>query len=1003
MDIINFKKLFFKNSNLDFNNDLFMDYFVKQVSNYDFSIWLIDNYNIYNKMNKLLQYLNKIPNVVKFENIDFVEKIETNINVKYRKVDDKILKITKLRDAKKIDGYQFYLQKNITNITTVDIIPLEFNKKVEKVYYKINEYMEIVVTKFDENIVNNNFVKINILNKHLYNDFIFISLYKLLFTLFTIIYKKSSVFSEYLEKKLLKFFMLEKNDEMFLTFENLLNGSLLTSKDCNYRDEEKYFQKPTLMFSYPIVNKNDFYILFNTKYKLIFTFDKSLENIDIIPLDINDIWLTKEEELEIIFNLEKLSDNYLFAGYVDYNKNKAYVYDVYKFENLRIQINNIDFKNRYNYIDIVLSKIPVANFIFERIEINPVSSKEKIYENYKYMINSNSIGYKYVSNDIYKKQLNYSWIFYNYISIPLYVKDKNLYIMDDNKNYLQVDLVADLKYEENRNYIFIYDLKNVKLIQTYQNVNTIINEQQYENFLKYIQFTYDPNEVILENNFNIKNTILWKLQLHYKCLLINSLNSIEKVYKKGYVPIVNDIKLFNSFVKSGIDKPIGILYLDDWKCKKLNLKDKDLEKIDICKIIDIDKMILKYRDKFIINFDDHLNFSCINNLPNVISILILTISENTYIPLTPSQNRDIMESKIIFSDLKTFAKHHKLRKNISILKKSEILELIQTSGYTLNDVKIFVENEKIEKKKSLDDGDSSSSCSEKQEGNCENSEFNQYMYTDAEMEFYRKYVRQCTSQLKQTAFKRNLIDSLEYNIDRKSLICLLVKKQCKSDTKIKPVVKKIKTKIQSIFPDETYQLVSDIYKTEQQNYQCKGYNIINYKGLLLLRCDNNDIIEFMFLTSNGFNFLGNNEKDFIVRSFKNLVKNCLDSNKLYNILTNGVYNITNEFENSFKQLMNFDIYRFYENDNILYNFIVYSLFFGIWLNIYEYTESYNAKLLFSSEKIQPLYDNLKKTWPKNTNVYNIIIISNAEKIDFGYHIQRVSNNIIFTSNNLLQS
>ena len=369
--------------------------------------------------------------------------------------------------------------------------------------------------------------------------------------------------------------------------------------------------------------------------------------------------------------------------------------------------------------------------------------------------------------------------------------------------------------------------------------------------------------------------------------------------------------MFNSFVKSGIDKPIGILYLDDWKCKKLNLKDKDLEKIDICKIVDIDKMILKYRDKFIINFDDHLNFSCINNLPNVVSILILTISENTYIPLTPSQNRDIMESKIIFSDLKTFAKHHKLRKNISILKKSEILELIQTSGYTLNDVKIFVENEKNEKKKSSDDGDSSSSCSEKQEGNCENSEFNQYMYTDAEMEFYRKYVRQCTSQLKQTAFKRNLIDSLEYNIDRKSLICLLVKKQCKSDTKIKPVVKKIKTKIQSIFPDETYQLVSDIYKTEQQNYQCKGYNIINYKKLLLLRCDNNDIIEFMFLTSNGFNFLGNNEKDFIVRSFKNLVKNCLDSNKLYNILTNEVYNITNEFENSFKQLMNFDIYIFY--------------------------------------------------------------------------------------------
>jgi len=1004
MDIINFKKLFFKNSNLDFNNDLFMDYFVKQADKYDYSIWLLDDYNIYNNMNKLLKYMNNIPNIEKIENIDYVEKVENNVNVKYRKINEKIFKVSKFREVKKIEGYQFYLQKNITNVTNVNDIPPEFNQKVEKVYYKINEYMEVVLTKFDEKKTKNNFIKINILKKHLYNDSIFISLYKLLFDFFTIVYKKSSVFSDYLNTKLKKYFIFEKTNELFLTFEELLNGSLLTTKDCNYKDEEKYFIKPRLFYSYPIINKNDFYVLFNNKYKLIFTFDKILHNIDIIPLDLNNVWLTKEEELEIIKNLGNDSDNYLFAAYVDYNQNKAYVYDVYKFENIRIQVYDANFKNRYNYIENILPKIPVTNFIFEKIEVNPFSSKEKIYENFKYMIDSNSIGYKYVSNDPYSNQINYNWVFYNYIRIPLYVKNKKMYIIDENENYIEVDLVANINYDEDRNYIFTYDMNNVKLIQSYENVHKIFDKIQYDNFLKYVQFTYNPIDVVLENNFNIKKSILWKLQLHYKCLLINSLDNIEKIYKKGYLPVVNNIRLFNSILKLNINKPIGILYLDDWKCKKLNIKDKDLEKIDVCKVIDIDKIILKYRDRFIINFDDYINLSCINNLPNVISILILTVSENTYISLTPSQNMINMESKIIFSDLKTFAKHHKLRKNISILKKSEILELIQTSGYTLNDVKNFIENEKLEKKKSSDEGESSSSCSEKQEGSCENTEFNQYMYTDAEMEFYRKYVRQCTSQLKQTAFKRNLIDSLEYNIDRKSLICLLVKKQCKSDTKInKPIVKKLKTKIQSIFPDETYQLVSEIYKTDQQNYQCKGYNITNYKGLLLLRCDNNDIVEFMFLNSSGFNFLGNNEKDYIVRSFKNLVKNCLDSNKIYNIITNEVFNINNEFENLFKQVMSYDIYKYNENENILYIFIVYSLFFGVFINIYEYTESNNIKLLFSSEKTKQLYDLLKDVWPKDIITYNIIIYNNFEKTDFGYHIRRINNNIIFTSNNILQS
>jgi len=1002
-DIIHFKKILFGNSSLDFNNDLFMDYFVKQLKDYDYAIWSLDNYNIYNNMNKILKYLNNIPNVVKTENIDYVQNLENNINIKYRKENDKILEIKKIREIKKIDGYELYIQKNNTIVTNVSKIPSNFNIMIKKVYYKINDYIEIVMNQFDELNTTNNFLKINILKKHLWNDFIFISLYKILFNLYSLIYRKSSIFSKYLNEKILEYFNFDKSQEFYLNFDILLNGNLLTTKDCSYREDDKYYSEPKLFYSYPIINKNDFYVLYNKKFQIVLTLCKNTKNVDIIPLNMENIWFKKEDELEIIRNINIDSDNYIFGAYLDYNSNKAYIYDVYKFENSTNQIYNLPYKIRYNYIELIMSKIPVANFIFEKIQINPITNKQKIYENFKYMLDFNAIGFKYVSNEPYNIQINYNWIFYHLLNLSLYVKDNKTFIKNNDEQLFEVKLKTQLKYSEERNYLFDYEPENNILIQKYQKTPYISYDFEVEDFLKYIYYKYNPYDLVLENNFNLKQTITWKLKESFNGVMINSLDKIDKVYKKGYIPIVNDMSIFNEFAKKyfQLEKTIGILYIDEWKFKKLKLKDKDIEKIDICKKLNLDKFISKYTNSFVINFDDYINLSCINNIPNIISILILTLSKNTFISISPSQNIDIMESKIIFSDLKTFAKHHKLRKNISILKKSEILELIQSSGYTLNDVKNFIEGEKIEKKKSSsNDDDSPSSCSDKQE-TCENSEFSQYMYTDAEMEFYRKYVRQCTSQLKQTAFKRNLIDSLEYNIDRKSLICLLVKKQCKSDTKMKPIVKKLKTKIQSIFPDETYQLISNIYKTEENNYQCKGYNIINYKNLLMLRCDNYDVVEFMLLTSEGFNFLGNNEKDYIVRSFKNLVKNCLDTNKLYNISNNEIFLITPEFESIFKQTMFFELNKFLDNENILHYLIVYSLFFGIYINVYEYNENSTIKLLFSSEKIPQIYNIHKKYYLKESHIYNIIITSNSEKLDFGFHIERVNNTIIFTNKLLI--
>lgn len=1002
-DIIHFKKLLFGNSSLDFNNELFMDYFVKQLKNYDYAIWSLDNYNIYNNINKIFKYLTNIPNVVETTNIDYVEKLESQVNIKYRKEGEKIFKITKIRDIKKIDGYDLYIQKNTTTYTEVGKIPSNFNVPIEKVYYKVNDYIEIVITNLNELNTTNNFLKINILNKHLWNDYIFSSLFKIIFNLYCLIYKKSSVFSNYFNDKLMEYFNFTKSQEFFLNFDIIINGNLLTTKDCNYSEDTKYYSEPKLFYSYPIINKNDFYVLYNKKYQLIFTFYRNTRNIDIIPLNLETVWFKKEDELQIIRDMKSDSDNYIFGAYVDYKNNKAYIYDVYKFENLTNQVYNMPYKNRYNYIELLMSKIPGSNFIFEKIQINPVTTKDKIYENFKFMIDSNSIGVKYISNEPYNIQMNYNWIYYHLLSLTLYVKDNKTYVKNNSDEIFEVELKTKLKYTEERNYLFNYDSENNLLIQHYQKNYDTYYDFELEDFLKYIYYKYNPYDIILENNFDLTKTIFWKLKQSFNGILVDKLEKIDRIYKKGFIPIVNDISMFNEFIKRYYDseKTIGILYIDEWKMKQLKLNDKNIEKINMCKKINVDKFISKYTNKFIINFDDYINLSCINNIPNIISILILTLSKNTYISISPSQNTDIMESKIIFSDLKTFAKHHKLRKNISILKKSEILELIQSSGYTLNDVKNFVEGEKIEKKKSSsNEEESPSSCSEKQD-TCENSEFSQYMYTDAEMEFYRKYVRQCTSQLKQTAFKRNLIDSLEYNIDRKSLICLLVKKQCKSDTKMKPIVRKLKTKLQSIFPDETYQMISDIYKTEENNYQCKGYNIINYNNILMLRCDNYDVVEFMLLTSEGFNFLGNNEKDYIVRSFKNLVKNCLDTNKLYNISNNEIFNITPEFESTFKQTIFFEINKFLDNENILQYFIVYSLFLGIYINVYEYNDNSTIKLLFSSEKIPQIYNILKEYFSKKYYVYNIIITSNSEKLDFGFHIERVSNNIIFTYNFLI--
>jgi len=122
-----------------------------------------------------------------------------------------------------------------------------------------------------------------------------------------------------------------------------------------------------------------------------------------------------------------------------------------------------------------------------------------------------------------------------------------------------------------------------------------------------------------------------------------------------------------------------------------------------------------------------------------------------------------------------------------------------------------------------------------------------------------------------------------------------------------------------------------------------------------------------------------------------------------NLMVQNKKNINNEFENLKTKIMSYDIYKYNENENILYIFIVYSLFFGVFINIYEYTESNNIKLLFSSEKTKQLYDLLKDVWPKDIITYNIIIYNNFEKTDFGYHSRRINNNIIFTSNNILQS
>lgn len=995
MDLVNFKRLIFKNNNVNFNNELFMNYFIKESENYDYSIWFTDDYHIYKNYDAILTYLNNLKGVKKLENVDYVEKVSKKVDIKYRIIKGIVYKIVKNRSVSKVDGYHLTINKNITTKTTVSSIPDTFKSKVKKVYYIINDYIEVVLTKYNKNEFENNFVKINIINKDLWDDNIFISLMKTVFNLYCIIFSRTSVFSTSFEDSLKSYFKIKdlKSNEQFLTFESIVNGYLIDNNS-----GEKTYKPPNQYYSYNIVNSNDNYVLYNSKYKFIISYNISSESINVIPLDVVDIWFTSSEELEILHNLNIKVDNYLFGAYIDYTKEKAYIYDVFEFENMSQKIYDIPYKHRYNYISSVISKFPTTSFVFEKIQITPISAKEKIFESFKYMIDTGSIGVKYVSNQKYSSQRVYNWIYTNNIKIPLYVKDGVAFLKKANE-YEKVDFNLDISYTENRNYMFQYIPNENKLVQLFDDSPTVSNYYYFMNFLKYIQFIYSPQDVVEKNNFDITLSILWKLQINYNLKYIKSLAKVDEVYKKGFIPVVSDISLFNNFMEKYSDSglKVGFIYIDYWKYNYLNYNENDIKEISLCKLVNIDKFVEDFRDNFNINFDDYLNFSYINNIPNIISIFLITLSKQQYQLLT--EEKMSTETKITFSDLKNFAKHYKLRKNISILKKSEITDLIQSNGYTLDDVKKFIETENTEKKKIVEQ-EEDSSCSEKAEA-CENSEFTQYMYSDTEMEIYRKYVRQCTSQLKQTAYKRNLIESMDYSIDRKSLICLLVKKQCKSDTKLKPVVKKTKVKLQSVFPDETFKIVKEIYKTEDQPYQCKGFNIINYRNLLLLRNDNFDLVEFMMFTSDGFNFLGNNEKDMVIKSFKSLVKNCIDNSLIYNIQTHEIFNITQEYEIIFNKTLFMEINKVLSSENLITMMVLYSLFMGIYINVYEYTDQSNAKLMFSSLKLPQLYKTIDNIYPKDIKTYNIILFSNTDKFDYGFHVQKIKDTVKFSSNLLV--
>lgn len=998
--------------------------FVNDDKAYSFNFVIPENN--FNLKSKLDNYVNNLNIKTSFVNSEeFIENATPTEYIKYKNVFNKNYKIEKIKSSELVKGYNIYVERSSLITSIVKNIPTNLKKLVNS-YYVVNDYIEIKISDYHDSSF---IVSINIKNK---TDFTnvsnFTDLFTHIFNIYCIINNMSNAISNGLRENLLLYFneyISLKPREKLLTLGKILSGKLLGRKLCfNYDVDEEYKLEPedyvkpyqikeTRQFLGITMSPNHSIMLYCQSFKLIFVLRLETKDIDIIALDKLNLWFFGNMEMLILSELEN-KYNCVFTGFINYKtdnivKNVIRIYDVYKLENLNL-IDRV-YIERYNYIKTLMTILPITsewNVMPE--DLLMYKSADKIIKDFKYMISTRSMGLRYMSNDVMPHQKIYNWIAYQNFTFHVkivsgvpYLKHVNDFI--DMQRYMKLT-----NTNENINGYFICrylnqrDLDNNKRLFKIENAINITDDnidttQHYNNFKQYFDYEYDPLMIVKNNSFNIDECVLYKLKHELKADFVKPGRKIE-----SDMPIFNNVEQLEDYVNKNKNsgKLAGLIYIDQWALdfNKFKNIDNDLTKIKICKPINILNILQNPNIELntSINFDNYLNFHCINNLNDVIAVIIFSITNKREYNMSYSKSQD----KFSVDELRRFIKHHNIKtldnRQIGSLKRSELEALIIDNNMQLADIKKFIENDKQKNKKPEECENTEIDC-DIQDG----SNYYNYMYTDLEMEYYRKYVRQCTNQLKATALKRHLIEP-DTDIDRKNLICILVKKQCKNDSKPKTSLKKQKSRITNIYPENQFKNIDDKLFSNEKSLLCKGYSLFSDEEckMLLMKCDNYDVAEFLFLVCDGFTQIGNLEKDTIIRSFKNNVKMCLDNNMILNIVNNKIINITNDMKRYLQEIFKpyeGDLLEIYtmsllDNSNVVNLMIFYSLFMSIGLNIYEVTDC-KYKLIFSSEYLinSKLFSNINSSIP----FYNVIIRLNKDgsKYDFYYHIKKENSDIVF--------
>lgn len=1013
MDVHVLIKIFFKSliSSKDSINKILEKF---SSDEYNYSLIFKDNIteNVYGK---IINYLNSLK--LKNKYIDTDDYIDNNNkNIKYKKIKD-FEKIEKIKIIENIESLDILLEKSAKKINIVKELPSDLIK-TKKSYYIINDYVEVVIS----NDNNNYLIKINIKNKSSFKIISnFYNLFTHVFIIYCIIKNTSNIVSNnmvyYLLNEYKKIFD-DKDSDLYLTFKDILSGTLI-----NYNDNIEYNDYNIVETDDCILNKNnknyfsinyfenESLIYYVENLNLLYIINIITNDVDVISLDNNNIWIISDLELQIIDFFNNYNKS-AFLGFVNYKSNTVMIYDLLIFNNEKLF--NKSFIERYNLINNFIQNINITGVWSIKIhDIDQYQKYNYIYKNFQYMIKQNAIGIKYISNDSYFDSKYYKWISYNKCEMIFLIINGIPYINYNDSNYEMSNFIKLINTNDNINGIYLClflnekDNENKKIFKIIRELNNkslksfkLSNTNiEYNNFKMYFDFVYNPIEIIKNNKFDILTCLSYKLKYEFNSKIVKN----TKFVLDNKIPIFLDPDLLIQYIDSNLNKnlKVGLIYIDKWILDYYKSKNIDLSNslFNFCKLINIDNLINnKLLLKININFDNYLKFSYINDLFDILGLIIFDITDkkDSVFKMTT------VKEKISLEDVKKFIKNNKSSIKPSkpiqqYSKKDELIGLIHSSGYTMDDVKKYIEldktKENLSEKVQCDQNDSVNN-------------YYSYMYNDIEMEYYRKYVRQCTNQLKQTAYKRGLINDVETEIDRKNLICLLVKRQCKNESKPKITNKKTKAKITSIYNDETYKILGDEYKTDEKPYICKGYKIVIINNLLLLKTDNYDVSEFLFLVNDGFSNIGNIEKDIIIRSFKQNVKICLDNNIILNINNNKIIQITNEIKSFLlNKIFNTDIEineiytnSFSDNYNIINLMIIYSLFLSIGIDIYEYNKnSNNVKLLFSSDII--IQSNLFPNINKDIVKYNILIINNESNLkhDFYFHIKKSGDDILFIS------